>query len=466
MRGLLLAVLVAALPPVAAGALAGGPVIPRDFGWTGPEGSAGAETADPSSPDSNDAPAKDRPSPGPSKGVDGSDTSRCHGKVVAQGDPRFTRVGTRDDRPYKEPSGVPLEFRGPGREEPEPDVAEVVLGWFGPGDPTHPEFGDFWRGAVLAVEEENAAGGYRGKRFRLVPSWSESPWAAAVADLTRTVYERGAWAVIGGVDGTTTHLAVQIALKSHFLLLSPGSTDVSADRANVPWLFSLPPSDERYAPVIVEGLEKAAAGGPFAVAAATDHDSHAALVAVRREMTKRRLTPATLVEFAADTPEVGSLATRLGADRPRAVLVLASSAAAGRLVAAIREAGFQGTVLGGATAARAAFRRAAGPAAEGVLAPLPAEPGLAWEAFARAYEARWAEPPDAAGAHGYDAARLVVAAVVRAGLNRARVRDAVRALAPWPGAGGTVSWNALGRNESALVLRAWSGGRLTAVSRP
>jgi hypothetical protein len=60
----------------------------------------------------------------------------------------------------------------------------------------------------------------------------------------------------------------------------------------------------------------------------------------------------------------------------------------------------------------------------------------------------------------------VVAAVLRAGLNRARVRDAVRALAPWPGAGGTVSWNALDRNESALVLRAWSGGRLTAVSRP
>ena len=51
--------------------------------------------------------------------------------------------------------------------------------------------------------------------------------------------------MIGGVDGTTTHLAVQIALKSHFLLLSPGSTDVSTDHANVPWLFSLPPSDER-----------------------------------------------------------------------------------------------------------------------------------------------------------------------------------------------------------------------------
>ena len=370
------------------------------------------------------------------------------------------------DHPFKAPSQVPLDFRGPGREAPEPDVAEVVLGWFGPGDPAHPEFGDFWRGAVLALEAENAAGGYRGKPFRLVPSWSESPWAAAVVDVTRSVYERGAWAVIGGVDGTTTHLAVQIALKSHLLLLSPGSTDVSADRANVPWLFSLPPSDERHAEVIVEGLREAVAGGPFAVAAATDHDSHAALVAVRREMARRRLTPGTLVEFPADETDLGPLAARLVASDPGAVLVLASSGAAGRLVAAVRGAGFDGTILGGVTAARAAFRRAAGRAAEGVVTPLPAEAGPVWEAFAQAYEARWEEPPDDAAAHAYDAVRLAAEAVRRAGLNRALVRDAVRALMPWPGASGTVSWNARGRNERAVVLGSWRGGRLSVVRRP
>jgi branched-chain amino acid transport system substrate-binding protein len=344
-------------------------------------------------------------------------------------------------------------------------VSEVVLGWFGPGDPVHPEFGDFWRGAVLALEQENAAGGYLGKPFRIVPSWSESPWAAAVADLTRTVFEGGAWAVVGGVDGTTTHLAVQIALKSHFLLVSPGSTDVSADRANVPWLFSLPPSDEQDAAAIVTGLEEAARGEGFAVAAATDHDSHATLVAVRREMGRRRLIPGTLVEFAADAPDLGPLATRLAAGRPGALLVLAPSRVAGHLVAAVRGKGLDGPILGGATAARAAFRRAAGPAAEGVRAPVAAEPGPAWGEFARAFEERWAEPPDGAASHGYDAVRLVAAAVRRAGLNRARMRDAVRALAPWPGASGRLSWNALGRSDRPVALGAWRDGRLALAAR-
>ena len=101
-----------------------------------------------------------------------------------------------------------------------------------------------------------------------------------------------------------------------------------------------------------------------------------------------------------------------------------------------------------------------------MLAPLPAETGPAWEVFALAYESRWGEPPDAAAADAYDAVRLTAAAVRQAGLNRALVRDAVRALAPWPGASGIVSWNALGRNQRDVVLGSWVNGRLGVVRGP
>jgi branched-chain amino acid transport system substrate-binding protein len=366
----------------------------------------------------------------------------------------------RDDKPYKKPSREPLDFRGPGREEPAPDVDEVVLAWFGPGDPDHPDFGDLWRGATLALEQENGAGGYRGRAFRLVPAWSESPWKAGIADLTHLVYDRHAWAVIGGADGTTTHLAVQIALKSHFLLLSPGSTDASADHANVPWLFSLPPSDERIASALAEAIGTNAAGGPVAIVASTDHDSHATLVALRRALGERRLAPADLVEFAPLEPDLPALAGRLRHEDARLVVVLAPSALAGRLVAAIRRSGYGGTIVGSAPAARSAFRRAAGATVEGVIVPLVAESGPAWEAFALGYEARWGQPPDEAAAHGYDAVRLVAAAVRRAGLNRPLIRDELRALAPWSGASGTVGWNALGRNARPVALGTWRGGCL------
>jgi len=366
--------------------------------------------------------------------------------------------------PYKRTGDQPLDFRGPGREEPEPDVDEVVLGWFGPGEPDHPDFGDLWRGATLALAQENAAGGHHGKPFRLVPAWSASPWKAGIADLTRVVYDQHAWAVIGGVDGTTTHLAVQIALKSHFLLLSPGGTDVSADHANVPWLFSLPPSDEHIAPVLAEAIGANATGG-FVIVASTDHDSHAMLVALRRALGERRLAPAAVVEFAPLEADLPALAGRLKHEGPRLMVVLVPSTLAGRLVAAIRRSGYGGTIVGSAPAARSAFRRAAGAMAEGVIVPLVAESGPAWETFALAYETRWGQPPDEAAAHGYDAVRLVAAAVRDAGLNRVRIRDAVRSLAPWSGASGRVGWNALGRNDRPVVVGRWQDGRTVAAGR-
>jgi branched-chain amino acid transport system substrate-binding protein len=175
------------------------------------------------------------------------------------------------------------------------------------------------------------------------------------------------------------------------------------------------------------------------------------------------LVPSALVEVAPSETDFGAVAGHLLEGRPRAVIVLALAAQAGRLVAALRGAGFAGTVLGGTTAAGDAFRSAAGAAAEGVLAPRSVEPGHGWDVFRAAYEKRWGTAPDEPAANGYDAVKLVVAAIRNAGLNRARIRDAVRALAPWKGAAGPVNWDALGRNQRSVSLGQWTNGKLLAT---
>jgi branched-chain amino acid transport system substrate-binding protein len=361
--------------------------------------------------------------------------------------------------PYKPASREPLDFRGPGRDDPEPEVGEVLVAWFGPGDPDHPELGDYWRGALVALDQENAAGGYRGKPFRLEAVWSESPWKAGIAELTRLVHARPVWAVLGGVDGTTTHLAVQVALKAHFLLLSPGSTDSTADHANVPWLFSLPPSDEAVARALAAALALPACEGPFAIAAATDHDSHATLVALRRALRQAGRAPAALVEIPTEDADVAAAVGQLLASGPRRMAVIAPPLLAARIVRSAREAGFTGRVIGGPGLSRRAFARAASKDAEGVLAPALAEPSLD-TAFPPAYEERWDLAPDEAAAHGADAMRLVATAIRQAGLNRVRIRDAVRGLSPWTGASGRVIWSPRGRNERRTELGIWRRGRL------
>ena len=108
-----------------------------------------------------------------------------------------------------------------------------------------------WCAACLAIEEANQAGGYEGLPFRLVPGWSGNPWGSGITAVTRMVYSQKVWAVIGGIDGPSTHLAEQVVAKARLPLLSPGSTDKTVNLANVPWMFSCVPDDHLLAPVLV-----------------------------------------------------------------------------------------------------------------------------------------------------------------------------------------------------------------------
>jgi ABC-type branched-subunit amino acid transport system substrate-binding protein len=351
-------------------------------------------------------------------------------------------------------------YLGPGREFPPPtDLRDVRLAWFGPSDPSHPEWGEGWRGALLAIEEANAAGGYQGLPFRLLSAWSESPWGSGVSDLAKLVYDEGVWAILGGVDGTTTHLAEQVVVKARLPLVSPGGTDPGVNFTSVPWMFTLLATDDRIAPILADALLADPAEQTWAVVTTADRDARVTWRALRTALAARgarapaihhAIPPAVPVD-----PGVAADVVRTGVGR---VLVLAGARDSARIVRALRSAGFTGRVVAGAPAGRRVFQAEAGPAAEGVLFPLVFDVDCAdAAAFKRAYEARWGASPDYLAAHAYDAARLVIEALRRAGPNRALVRDALVALAPWTGAAGAVKWDRTGRAERRPFLGAWRG---------
>ena len=113
---------------------------------------------------------------------------------------------------------------------------------------------------------------------------------------------------------------------------------------------------------------------------------------------------------------------------------------------------FGGRVLGGPWLARRAFLQAAGACAEGLLFPLLVEDSTAFEGFARAFTARFGIAPDYAAAQAYDSTRLLIAAIRKAGLNRARIRDAVQEISPWHGVSGTIQWDPVGQNARTVRL--------------
>ena len=340
--------------------------------------------------------------------------------------------------PYFDGRKQAPSYHGPGREDAEPSgVREVGIGYFGPADPQHPEAGAIWAGAALAIEEANREGGYRGLPFRLVPGWAENPWAAGASAVVRLAYRDRVWAIIGSIDGAATHLAEQVVVKARLTLINPAATDRSVHGINVPWMFSCAPGDHLQAPVLVEAL----GGRPFVLLSATDHDS-------RAFVAKLKAAPSSHVEFQPGTHDVSALVRRVTEAQPGAVVVIAGARVSAQVVRALRRANFSDRILGGPAMGRRVFVEEAGAAAEGVLFPLLME--------APAGEGRL----DYAAAHAYDAARLLVAAIRKAGLNRARIRDAVRELSPFHGLSGAIEWDTLGQNQRPVRLGTIRRGRV------
>ncbi len=365
-------------------------------------------------------------------------------------------------------------YAGPGREQADPpDAAEVLLGYFGPALAAHPQAGDMWCAACLAVEQANAAGGYRNKPFRLVAAWSDNPWGAGVKELTRLVFEDRVWAVIGGIDGPTTHLAEQVAVKAGVPLLNPVSTDKTVNLINVPWIFSCTPQDHLQATALAEGLldcglRIADCGfgsmpsfkpqSHFVLVSAVDHDSHLFTVEFQKAVTARRLTCAHSYQF--NPGAVSDLVEKICSAQSDAVVLIAGARTSAQLIRRVRAGGYAGTILGGPAMGQRTFAAEAGRYAEGVIFPCSYVAPPESSAFEKEFARRCGRSPDYLAAHTYDAANLLIAAVRHSGLNRARIRDALRALAPWQGVSGTITWDAPGSNRRPVSLCTIRDGRV------
>jgi len=129
----------------------------------------------------------------------------------------------------------------------------------------------------------------------------------------------------------------------------------------------------------------------------------------------------------------------------------------------LRQSGYRGSVFGGPSMGRRSFVEGVSTSGDGVLFPLLYTPAVSGP-FAARFEERFRRMPDYASVHTYDAARLLVDAIRKAGLNRARIRDAVAECSPWKGAGGTIAWDPLGQNERPVGLGTIEDGRVVPLS--
>lgn len=358
------------------------------------------------------------------------------------------------------------DYAGPGREKcPPADVKEVLIGYFAPSMPSDPRGCDMWNAACLAVDQANRAGGYNGLPFRLVAGWSDNPWGSGVTEVTRMAYVHKVWAVIGGIDGPSTHLAEQVVAKARLTLLSPASTDKTVNLANVPWMFSCLPGDHLLAPILAQAIASEVGEKSFLLVSAVDHDSHLFTVELTKSFIQHKLAPSYHYEFKPGQSNYDGLVEKIVHNKAHALVLIAAARQSAQIISAIRQEGFKGLIFGGPWMGNRSFLEQAGDAAEGVVFPLLYTHVKESNSFEEKFTSRFGKQPDYLAAHTYDAVNLLIAAIHKAGLNRVRIHDAVRSLSPWQGVTGKIQWDPLGSNSRLIHLGTVRNGHVRMLSQ-
>ena len=358
------------------------------------------------------------------------------------------------DEPYKRMLDDPLTFTGTETLDSARAEAEYRIGVFAPDGDDHPVGRDLVRGVRLAVEQANVSGGVNGKPLRIVRRWAEDPWGAGSKEVIRMVFDDRVWALIGGPDGETTHVAQQVATKAHLPLIAPVSSDPSLTHTRVPWIFRLPPDDAAQAEALVkEGLAPRSLGA-VGVLVSADHDGRRFSDELEAAMERRQIAPAFKLAVDPALHDPGSLADRVRSFAPDGIVVRLRPAAARRMFAALQSVGvdcplFLPWIPG--------LHLVEFPASYGgsvvEIAPFqPPQQCGPYLKLVRSTVRRHGIKPTAAMVYGFDAANLVIEALRRHAGGRTDLQRRLTELSGFWGASGPIRWDNGGGNTAPPVI--------------
>ncbi len=379
---------------------------------------------------------------------------------------------------YFVPSDAAIAFWGPGRDKPEPDVETVKLGLLAPIERSHEVYmgRPIRNGMQMAIDDANAAGGYKGKPFSMVTRNDAGLWGASANEIISFTYDDNVWAVIGTVDGANSHIAIRVALRTDLPIMNVADLDPTLMETRIPWVFRVVPDDRQMAYTIAYYVYKQLGLHKVAILRANNRYGRFGVAQFRKSSIRLGKPAPIEVNYELNYDKVNmeflTQMERLQKAEPDAVILWADPEPAGLLVKSMREAGMNIPVVACERIINPAFLRAAGKAAEGVIAtspfnPMDSNPRLVQ--FTKRYQERFGEPPNAYAAHSYDGTQMVIEAIRKAGLNRYRIRDVLADMRHWDGVTGEIIMDDVYTNRRPVCVATVKDGKfvygLTKVDR-
>jgi ABC-type branched-subunit amino acid transport system substrate-binding protein len=378
----------------------------------------------------------------------------------------------------------PNIYAGAGRDIPEPkNISEVRIGFFGPIEHTPDEkFGQrMLHGAQLAVEEANTRGGYGGKPFRLMlhndyDNWQANTvygedrptdptiWGSASNEVVKMVYDDQDWAIFGSISSESTHIALRVALRAEIPIVNSASTDPTIPETYIPWYFTDLQDDRVQSYTLARRIFTEL--GLKRVAILRINNRYGRFGVPKFRDASRRLGHPAVIEqkfLPGDTDYTRQLKVIQGS-RTDAIVLWTDEIPAANILKQMRALGMKQRVFGAYRTLGPELLAEAGPAAEGFEAVFPYDPARndpRWVNFNRRFEARFHEKPEQFASLAYDAMNALLDSVCKAGLNRARIHDALANIENYDGVTGRLVFDPNQKNVAPMFLATVHDGSIT-----
>ena len=247
------------------------------------------------------------------------------------------------------------------------------------------------------------------------------------------VYDDQDWAIFGSISSESTHIALRVALKAEIPIVNSASTDPTIPETYIPWYFT-DLQDDR-----VQGLTLArrifTELGLKRIAMLRVNSRYGRFGVIKFRDASRRLGHPVVIEqkfMPGDTDY-----TRAAEDHPvvtgRCHCVVDGRNSDGKHSEADESTGHETAGVWFIPHARAGDAGSKhGTAAEGFEAVFPYDPTRkdpAWLDFNTRFETRFQEKPEQFASLAYDAMNALLSSICKAGLNRARIHDALADIA-------------------------------------
>jgi branched-chain amino acid transport system substrate-binding protein len=293
-------------------------------------------------------------------------------------------------------------------------------------------------GAQLAVDEANAQGGIKGQKIEFINVNTESDTNKAVSATKRLTEQDDVVGIVGAMNSGSSFSIIDTVQRAKVpVIANGGSRGIVLPADKKPWMFLAPLTDVLVQSVMMKdmqnkGIKKIAllnADSGFGTSGREELEKHAAEYGITIEIQET---------FGNSDQDMTPQLTKIRSSGAQATVVWATGP--GQAIAAknYRQLDIKTPLYLSHAANDFNFLRLAGESADGILIPssklyvvdeLAANDPQreAIKSFTEHYEKKYGQKPSTFAGNGYDAMKLMIAAIAKGGADKVGIRDAIEA---------------------------------------